>query len=194
LWEAFVEANQGRTILKLNEYERCLAIRDAVRAYAPAAAYLRQGKAEQAVSWTDPATRLRCKGRLDWICDAGIVDLKTTNSMDPRRFGALCARMGYHAQLAFYRDGYKLATGQERRAVIVGVEAEPPHDVGVLVLGEDELYAGVEEYAALLARVVECRKTDTWPGRYEGEQFLELPAWAWPDDEDVESFSEGGGA
>src|SRR5690348_16033746 len=80
-WEAFKAAHESETILKLPEYQLCLAMRDAVRAHPVAARYLASGRAEQTVTWTDPKTQIPCKARLDWIADeaGAVVDLKTTD-------------------------------------------------------------------------------------------------------------------
>lgn len=185
-WDAFKEAHASRTILKAEEYAKCLAMRDAVRRHPVAAPYLERGRAEVSLTWTDPATGLPCKGRLDWesISKRAIVDIKTTSTVDARRFGALAARMGYHCQLAFYADGWAAALGDTPPVVIIAVEADPPHDVGVFVVDADALYAGSEECAELLAKVAACRRTGQWHGRYTEEQVLRLPAWVFADDED----------
>jgi hypothetical protein len=46
-------------------------------------------------------------------------------------------------------------------------------------VGEDELWAGEEEVAALLRKVADCTKNGTWPGRYPDEVPLTLPDWVY---------------
>jgi hypothetical protein len=177
-WEAFKIANAKRTILRADEYALCLAIRDAVRAHPVAKHLLEVGEAEKTITWTDPDTKLKCKGRLDWLNGIGLCDLKTTVDLDPFRFGAQVARLGHHCQLAFYRRGLH-ANGLDVPVKILAVEKEPPYDTAVFALDEETLYAGDEEVTELLRRVAECRKTNTWPGRFgEGEAPLALPGWA----------------
>ncbi len=177
-WEAFELANAGRTILKVPEYEMCLAIRNAVRRHPIANHLLEVGEAEKVLTWTDERTGLDLKGRVDWFNGYGLVDLKTTADVDPRWFGMTAARQGYHAQLAFYRRGLH-AQQLDAPAKILAVESEPPHDVIVYSLSEDDLAAGDREIDALLARVVECTRTNVWPGRCDGDETpLQLPAWA----------------
>jgi exodeoxyribonuclease VIII len=186
-WEAFCAANQAQTILKVDQYATCLAIRDAVRRDPIAAAYLASGEAERNITWTDAETGLACKGRLDWHSPArkALVDLKTTRSVDARMFGATAFRFGYHCQLAYYLDGWRASVpGDPMEAVIIAVESEPPHDVGVFLLDDEVLYAGREEYHELLARVKGCMLTGRWPGRYDEPQLLQLPSWAFPNDDD----------
>lgn len=185
-WDAFKEAHPTETILKQEEYALCLAMRDAVRNSAPAMAYLKDGRSEVPVSWTDETTSLTCKGRMDWLSTSrtAIVDIKTTQDVDPQRFASLCARMLYHCQAAFYQEGAKRVTGKALPVVLIAVEAAPPHDVVPYVLDDDATYAGWEVCAGLLERVKECRESGKWPGRYEEEQTLRMPAWIWDDNED----------
>jgi exodeoxyribonuclease VIII len=177
-WEAFRDANQGRTILKRDEYEWCLDLRDAVRRHPVARHLLKVGEPEKTILWTDEATGLPCKGRVDWLNGIGLCDLKTAADLDPMRFGATAARLGYHCQLAFYRAGLR-ATGVEAPVKIMAVEKSPPYDVAVFTLDDDTLYAGEEEVGVLLRRVADCRAAGIWPGRYgDGETPLQLPGWA----------------
>lgn len=183
-WDAFKEANASKTILKRDEYRETLAKRDAVRRHPVAARYLTQGEAEKSIEWTDAETGLRCKARLDWLCNS-VCDLKGTKSVDARKFGYAAASYGYHCQLAFYREGVRATTGRELDGVIIAVEHERPHDVGVFLIGDDEIYAGWEECRRLMKLLVECRENNHWPGRYESAQPLSLPNWIWGDEEDA---------
>jgi hypothetical protein len=184
-WDAFCAANKDRTIVNLAEYAAALGMRDSVRAHPTAGPLLRSGLPEQTLLWTDPETGIECKCRPDWLATAAgcFVDLKTTADGDRDRFGALSARYGYHIQSAFYRRGL-LAHGLDLPPKIVAVEAAEPYDVAVFAVDEDALYAGDETVGELLRRVAECRASGKWPGRYEVEERLALPSWAFPDEDD----------
>lgn len=179
-WKEFEAAHASKTILKRNEYDLCVAMQEAVRAHPEASKYLARGRAEQVVTWIDEPTGLLCKARADWICDvpglAVLLDVKTTSTLDERLFGALAARMGYYAQLAFYWRGLR-AVGLPMPAKLIAVESAPPHDVAVFDVGGDALAAGEEEVSELLLKVAECKATGKWPGRYADERPLQLPAW-----------------
>lgn len=181
-WDAFKAQHAEDTILKIEEYERVLAIRDSVRKHPEAKKLLAEGTAEKTITWTDPDTGLPCKCRIDWLCGA-VVDLKSTSDVDAQKFAAVVARMLYHAQLAFYVDGVRAATGVELPAIFIAVEVDAPHDVAVFELGDDELQAGREEYQGLLRQVAICRQTKSWPGKYPDKQILRLPSWSFIDEE-----------
>lgn len=184
-YEAFAASNPGRTILRLEEYERCLAMRDAVRRNRDARKLLRRGKPEVVLRWVDHETRLRCKARLDWLGgDGALTDLKTTADIDGRAFGRLAGRMLYHGQLAFYRAGLDALGIADAPVRIIAVEADPPHDVGVFRLPDEVLDAGRDLVDDLLRKLRRQRRSRRWPGRYHGEQVLELPPWMLTDSDD----------
>jgi len=185
-WEAFIDAlPASASVLSISEYERCLAIRDAVRPHPVAAQLLdREGTlTEHVVQWTDKDTGLDCKARFDAVNPYGyLLDLKTTRHIDERRFTRTVADMAYHGQAAFYCAGFESAYGAGQVFYFIAVESEPPHDVAVYVLDDDSLWAGEELVKSLLRRVKDCRETGQWPGMYPTLQTLTLPAWAFPDD------------
>lgn len=183
-FDEFAEVNEGRTILKRDEYDTALAIRDAVRNH-PTAGELLYGQSEVTVEWTDADTGICCKGRIDHVnLDGALVDLKSTKSVDMHEFERTSAQMLYHAQLAFYRRGL----GTEHNPRIIAVEAEPPHDVVVYRLTDDALLEGDALVSELLHKLANCRQSDKWPGRFSGEQDLTLPPWMFTDTNDTANW------
>lgn len=183
----FCEQHPAQTILKAEEYRTALAIRDAVRSHPVARPALTPpGEAEKAITWTDEATGLRCKGRLDWWRIGLLCDLKTTTDVDRDRFQALAYRMGYHAQLALYRAGLVANHLDAPVPRIIAVESAPPHDVAVFPLDDDLLYAGELLCTDLLAKAAAFRFSGLAPGRYPEEVELGLPRWAQAGDDKVE--------
>ena len=182
-WDAFQAEHSDKTILREQDLTRVWEISAAVRSHRDCAPYLSgDGINEATIEWQDPDTGIACKGRPDRLTDDGVLlDLKTARDLTPRVFAAQSARLGYHAQLAFYADGLRCLGFDVRKVAILAVESSPPYDCGVLVLEDDVLYAGREEYRALLGKLRGCLDADLWPGRYLCEEALELPEWARPD-------------
>ena len=177
-WDAFVESNPGKSILKPDEYRTCLAVRDAVLANPDAAALL-TGTSEVAVQWEDAKTGIACKGRVDHVLGDGFIDLKTTTNIDAWAFTNVSAKMHYHAAAAFYARGLDAAS-----ACLIAVEVNAPYDVGVFRFTDDALLAGAQKVDDLLAHLATCLERDEWPGRYSGEQDLNVPEWMVDPDED----------
>lgn len=194
-WTAFEELHAGRTILKVDEYERACAIRDAVRSHPLVKPYLASGEAEKSLTWKDFGTGVSCKARLDWLgtdpedANALVVgDLKTSkHATNARLFASSAWDMGYYGQLAHYVNGARAVTGKNVRAVIFAVESTPPYDVALWRVEGDAFATAVAEVRTLLERLAECRATDRWPGRFEDEQQLAVPKWAVPNMDDVET-------
>lgn len=177
-WEAFAEANADKTILTQAQYATALACRDAVRNHKVAKRYLsRGGKSEVTITWKHASGEV-CKSRLDLLCKDVIVDVKSTRDPSPRRFGNDAARFLYPMKMSFYQDAAFAAGLGRLPVVIIAVQNVEPFDVVVYILGEEILNLGRIQYEAAIARVIECRRNNSWPGvAPDAEQELELPSW-----------------
>jgi hypothetical protein len=177
-WAEFAAVNADKQILTSDEYDDVLACRDAVRGHPVAWRYLRNGFAEQTITWDDPDVG-PCKARIDFI-DTGantIVDLKTSRDISDRSFQRTTHDLLYHVQAAHYVAGMRAVTDEDWSFVFIAVESNPPHDVRVGPLTEDALYAGEQERRRLLIRVRECTASGEWPGAYPSESDFDLPGW-----------------
>jgi len=187
-WQAFQAANEGKTIIKPDEYRYAIAVRSAVQAKPVAKKYMRAGNPEVSLLWDDAELGAPCKGRVDWITHVdgidSIVGLKTAKDLSPRAFSQQAARLLYYLQWSFYYDGFAAVTGKAPRVVEICVEGEPPHDVVVYIVPAEVIELGREEYRRLLARLKECENAKRWPGRAESEMLFELPAYLMQDDDD----------
>ena len=185
-YKEFALEHEGKTIFKPSELEVAKAMAAAVRRHPLVQPYLDGGIFEHVIRWTESEFGIDCKAKIDWLRQEKkhLIDLKTAESINERRFAYAAAKYGYHGQMAHYSDGVEKSLGwKPEKVVLVVVEKKPPYDVGVFVLDPDTaLYAGEEMRRDLLKRLVECREKDEWPGRYNEEQDLELPGWAFGDD------------
>jgi hypothetical protein len=182
---------QGRSILKENEYNTALAIRDSIRGIPEIADLLAKGYPETSLFWVNSSTGLACKGRLDWITSEGsILDLKTTSSIDPREFSAHAWRMGYFHQAAMYQEAYAVTSGMGSilRCGIIAVEKDPPHACRLYWLDPDSLSRAWSEYQGWLHQVKQCMASGVWPGPGPVESELAAPAWAMTNDEEAVDF------
>lgn len=195
-WQAFEAKHAGKEIITSRMDEAVKRIGARARSHPMAARYLAGGKGEHTVTWTHRSPgieghlagwEMACKGRLDFVADVGaIVDLKSTRDASPTGFGREAARYEYHAQLAFYRDGYEAMTGVRLPVIIVAIEAAAPYVVQVYRLDDELLDLGRERYELLLSQLRICREENRWGGYAEAEIALELPRWARPLDDDEE--------
>lgn len=192
-WEAWRAGQMDRTILLASEAASARAVASAVLTHPVAGPMLTgpHGASEVSVTWTDPATGLDCRGRLDRLQrQAGggwlVADLKTIDSTADHRVRQLVGQHGWHVQLAHYMAAIEAARPADAVAgALVTVESGPPHDVAVWTLGDAELEIARAERAELLALYRRCSESGRWPGRYELAQPLTLPPYCYPDLEDV---------
>lgn len=194
------EQNPGKEFLTEADYDRALAMGDALRRNTHAAKYLAvAGAPEVAIQWTDPETKLPCKARLDWLIDAPLTDcdLKTARSIRYHAFSSQAWKLGYFHQLVFHRMGLQELTGRNPALRILAVENVPPFDAAVFEPDEDSLYAAGEEVREVLVKVARARREGrgaVYAGQYDEEQSLRAPGWAWPDEDATDDlmFGQGG--
>ena len=178
-WKA---SNGGKLTLAADEYERLTSMRECVLAHDVARELLSEGRPEVTLTWTDPRTRIACKGRLDWLRDDCIVGLKTTKNNNFRAFQSSVESYGYLLQWAWYQWGYQLDQNMKgranRRMIEICVESTAPHDVVVYEVPQELLDDALDECMELLAMVAECKRTDRWPGRAPGIVQFKRAVWA----------------
>ena len=188
-WNAFEAEHAGRTILTEEQALNVLSIRDAVRSHPLVQPYLSEpGEAECMLTWEDAETGLPLKCRVDWLTRAHVIDLKTSrHAVSQRLFASQAYEYGYFHQLAFYQRGIKAARGEMPQAIIVAVEPARPHDIAVYRLAPTALYAVHEEISELLGQLRLCLTSGNWPGKFDTERELDLPRWAQPSIDDIET-------
>src|SRR5690606_21702198 len=86
------------TILPAEQYDTCLAIRDAVHSH-PYARKLLRGQTEVSAVWRDPWFGVLCKGRFDCLSTLGvIVDCKSVTDASPRAMQRFIYSYGTYLQ------------------------------------------------------------------------------------------------
>jgi hypothetical protein len=153
----------------------------AVREHRAATKALAGGVAETSLQWTDSETGIACRGRLDYLKPAEVVDLKSTVGETLREIERTIIGRLYYAQLAWYHDGAIAAGRLQPDAplpVLVAVETVEPYDVAVFRLSKITYQAGQILYRDLLRKYRDCLAADHWPGFAPRVIDLELPDWA----------------
>jgi len=178
--EALQKEHPSATILTPEQYDTCLAIRDAVYAH-PIAKKLLGGESERSVVWRDKETGVLCKGRFDHLnLRLGtITDLKTTEDASPRSFQRSIWSYGYHMQGGFYMDASEAHDLGIEFYTIIAIEKQPPYAVAVYQLSPEAIQAGRQELRPLLRQWAECERTGYWPAYPLEAVEISLPDWAW---------------
>lgn len=182
-WHQFEGEAQAKEIVKAENYQLAVNIRDAVFRHDAAAALLDADDAEMEISgwWKDPTTGQLLKYRPDCRTPRAIVDLKTTaGSVDYDTVQRSIWNYNYHTSAAHYLDGDMQCRGSEHDTfVLVFVSKEWPHEVGVYYLDADAIELGRRQNRAWLRQLHHCLETNRWPQVNDGQiTEIGLPAYA----------------
>lgn len=178
----------GKVPILRHELDAAEAMAEKVAEHPIAKALLSTGRPEVSLFWTDPATGVKCRARLDWLPEKVegrrliVPDLKTTSheaGASPTEFSKAGARFGYYGQQQHYSDGL-VACGidPDPAFLFIAVETAPPHLVSVGQFAEPDdirLARAAVDHCRRLYR--ECAESDQWPGYPPGINDLSLPTW-----------------
>jgi hypothetical protein len=170
---------EGVTILAEDDLAMIEAVAENTAQDRLAAKLLDRADREVSILWTDPATGIKCKARLDLMSEElGIVaDLKTCQSAEPLKFQRDAFAYGYHFQAAFYSRAFEAATGKAPKVfVYLAIEKSAPFPVVPYPVSPLMLAAGDLDVSLALAQLCECMATDKWPAY--ASQTLDLPGYA----------------
>lgn len=177
------------TILNPAEMRDALAMRDALMAEPRTRRWVEApGPVEASIYWTDKATGVKCRCRIDKIAevDGGVVlvDGKSTKSAELRDIAKSINDYRYDVQDAFYSDGARIGADLNVLGfVFLFVESptngNPPQAYDVR-LCEDSVEVGRMRAAEDLRTYAECLASGKWPG-YGGAASstttVSLPGW-----------------
>ncbi len=148
------------------------------RRHRLASAILSEGKPEVSFYWVDETTGVTLRGRVDWLRDNAIVDVKTTKDASPVAFAKDCANYRYDMQADHYTEGVEAVTGKRLPFLFICVENTAPYLVAVYQLDDDAMARGARDNATARALYVECESANEWPGYSPEVETLSLPRWA----------------
>jgi hypothetical protein len=180
-WDAFQVANSDKLIVTKKELAAAEGMRASVLANEHATRVL-AGARQKEVFWQYLGRD--CVSHIDVVADdySFVTDLKSARTSNPNRFRWQALKLGYHAQLAFYRLAVEAATGiKPRTAYIVAVESVYPYVTTVMRVTDKALELGERQARLWFETLLTCEKSNFWPGYAQG--IVELDA---PDDFDLE--------
>ena len=146
-WDAFNEANLGKTIisfkeaLKIKEMGESLFSKKAIKELLTHKDNICESVAIGEIH------DIFCKGKADIVNKSKgiIVDLKTTQSVNPRDFRRSCYKYGYHRQAYFYKELFNA-----KEFIFICVEKEAPYSVGLFYTSDEFIEQGQDEVFNLL--------------------------------------------
>lgn len=172
----------GRIPIPAKDYKNMLGMLNAVTNHHTAGGLVEGAFVEQSYFVTDEDGILR-KCRPDIITANRLImpDLKTTDDVSEAGFGRTIAQRRYHVQAAWYLDIMFMLFGEEapRYFCFIAAQNRRPYDVAVHWMNDEHIAAGRALYQKDLARLVDCRNRNYWPGADNGKVIEALlPNWA----------------
>lgn len=179
--------NSNRIVLTSGDYDEVLTIRDAAHSNSRISSIITGGKPEVEHSgyWTDGGTGELCRCRPDlYRPDLSLMlDLKTSHSASPEEFARSVINYGYHAQEAFYSDGYNSLGKPVEAFVFLAWEKKSPYAFALYELPPSIVEEGRAIMRSALSRYSECLKSDRWPAFGEDVTELNFKPWSYRETE-----------
>jgi len=180
MYAELVSQNPDKTILKPDDFHVALDVATAVRSNSHCASLLSGAHTELSLDWTDKATGVLCKARIDAYQESMslIVDIKTTQDGSRSGFPRKLYSYGYHRQAAWYLTGMQANGEAADHFVFCVVEKEAPNAVALYRLNDETIRLSRQENDRLLAVYAECLRTNHWPGYTQGIEDISIPDYA----------------
>lgn len=179
-YDAFELKHADALILTEMEYRAANGIMEAVAANDEATALL-NGIRQQTIYWTNNGRECRGTPDVRAIDGVHIVDLKTGQTSDPRRFIWTVKTFAYHAAAAWYMAGLNSKGFGVRESYIVAVEQTFPHVVTVFKLTDHLLEMGQRLWVTWFEQLQICEAQVTFPPYSQSVVDLD-----WPDDQEID--------
>ncbi|MGW0052080.1 PD-(D/E)XK nuclease-like domain-containing protein [Nocardia nova] len=172
----------GEIPLLTAKYRRVMAMADAVRLHPIIGPQIEQAHREVSGWFRDPETGIMRRFRVDALYGRRAIDLKSTETADPREFAKSIRKFGYHQQDPWYCEGITEITGEPAEFVMVAVSRRPPHLISLNVVPAAFAEYGRELNRRAIDTFAECTAADHWPDYGTGLHCHEQPTWAYRED------------
>ncbi len=180
-WDAFKKENAGKTCLKFrDEGEFFAKLRIRVKQHITLRYLLAIGRPEVTSIVTDP-TGLELKARADLLTKDTIYDIKTTSDgLSNEDLYRTIKRYKYEFSAAHYLRVFNCVLDNSISSFtwIFVDTSSPALHIRLVRCPTYLLENGHERVDAAINKIVECQKTNIWPGYPEEIEELELPTWA----------------
>lgn len=190
--DAVFEAKRdGLTVISGSTLARAQAMAKAVEDHPEAGRLLAAATEHEVSAYADHPSGARVRARFDLICPGeAVVDIKTCREGDPETFGKVMNSLMYHVSAANYLDIARANGLTVDRFDLICAEKEPTpggdYRVSVLEIHEDAIDKGRELMALACDRWLMNGKRIDLPNYGEGRHVIDLPTYAYFDDDELE--------
>ena len=171
----------GSTPILAKDYFAAVDMADAVLSNKLTAGILSEGRPEVSAWAEDPVTGIVMRGRIDWLRDNAIVDVKTSKDpVDPMQWEKTAWNYRYGLQAWWYARVLELNGEPERPFLWIALSKDAPHECYVHQASTELLERGREDGERALRLYGDAILTGQWPGLADDQQIHQtgLPRWA----------------
>ncbi len=140
--------------------------------------------AESSMFWTDEETGEHLRCRPDLMRKPGkspgiMLDLKSTEDVNPTKVAKTFVNLGYHRQQAHYSMGYRAAFDMDVELFVFAfVSKKPPYEVAAFTLDDGSAELGWEQRRRDIQNLARCRTEGFTSPWNKNIATLVLPAFA----------------
>lgn len=140
------------------------------------------GESEVKTAWEEQSRSgtVLCRGMLDHLDGARIIDLKTTARADPDTFERAMVSRGHDIQYTAYLSALESLRPElvgRAEMLFVVAETEPPHALLIGSPAGDMIELGARRWRRAVEVWGRCLAADDWPGYPTRIHDLHAPAW-----------------
>lgn len=172
----FMEENANKILLTDDQYVKASVMASHIRQHEIVTTLLDESVFEQSIFWTDKETGIQFKTRPDIWSNKMVVDLKTTSDASVNGFMRSALNYGYYLQAGMAFEACKAIGKPFEMFVILAAEKEAPYVPAVLILDQNALQFGIDQFQSYKKRLKACLDADKWPGY--PVQELSVPKFA----------------
>lgn len=174
-------AQQGRLVVDEPTFAKAMNVAEKVRATRyrgrPLARFLEESHCEATIYFTEPATQLRLRTRVDAMHPDITFDLKTTRYGSAHAFARSAVELHYDMQAALYSIARRcLEGGASKPFVFIAAESDAPHSISTFDSGDSFLENGLAKFKWALGNYKACTECAVWPDQGTHHQ-LEIAPW-----------------
>ena len=186
----FKAKRDGLTIIDGPTLDRAQAMAAAIQAHPEAGRLLAQATAHEVSAYAAHPTGAPVRARFDLVGPGFIGDIKTCRDADPENFGRVVNGLMYHVSAANYLDIARANGLQVERFDLICVEKEPTpggdYRVAVMEIHADAIDKGRELMTEACERWLALGKRIDLPHYGDGRHVVDLPGWAYFEDDELE--------
>ena len=151
----------GRITISNDQWNIVQGVDASLRKHGLSSQILNRGANELSLIWTDEATGLKCKARLDDYFEGVPSDLKTSN--DVEWFHRDIYKRNYHLQAAWYTMGCEANRLPVNYFCFIAAQTTDTFPIRVGYINPDKLIEAKQEVSRLVGLIKESRERDYYP-------------------------------